>query len=66
MQLRGEGEWPRLKFDVRECILPPVPVGIKAEAQFFVINDGYDNLELKASDLSLSLRCTAARTSQDP
>ena len=26
-----------------------MPVGIRAEAQFFVINDGYDNLELKVS-----------------
>lgn len=47
LQVRGEGEWPRLKFDMRECILPAVPLGVRADAQFHVVNDGYDNLELK-------------------
>ena len=37
-----------------------MPVGIRAEAQFFVINDGYDNLELKVSLCSAWFRATSA------
>lgn len=37
----------RLMFDVEEVLLEPVPLGVKASAQVLVINDGYDNLDLK-------------------
>ncbi len=37
----------RLTFDCRECLLPPVPLGMKSTATFYIINNGYDNLELK-------------------
>lgn len=44
---QGVGQYPRIAFDVRECLLPPVPLGLRSTATFFVINNGYDNLELK-------------------
>ena len=45
--VQGEGLYPRLKFDTKECIMPPVPLGFPSKAQFHVISHGYDNLQLK-------------------
>ena len=39
---------PRLTFDRPELVLPVVPVGHTARASLYVINEGYDNLEIKA------------------
>ncbi|DBA78771.1 TPA: putative protein fap47 [Trebouxia sp. C0004] len=47
VDVRGEGQYPRLKFDTKECIMPPVPLGFTSKAQFYVISQGYDNLQLK-------------------
>ncbi|EFJ49198.1 hypothetical protein VOLCADRAFT_90100 [Volvox carteri f. nagariensis] len=47
IEVQGVGQYPRLSFDVRECLLPPVPLGLRSTATFFVVNNGYDNLELK-------------------
>eukprot|EP00898_Chlorokybus_atmophyticus_P004603 jgi/Chlat1/5143/Chrsp33S08970 len=47
LEVRGTGAMPRLCFDTREVALPAVPLGVKATAKFTVINQGYDNLELK-------------------
>ncbi|KXZ50888.1 hypothetical protein GPECTOR_14g137 [Gonium pectorale] len=47
VEVSGLGQYPRLSFDVRECLLPPVPLGLRTTATFYVINNGYDNLELK-------------------
>jgi len=47
VDVRGEGQYPRLKFDTKECIMPPVPLGFTSRAQFYVISQGYDNLQLK-------------------
>lgn len=46
-QVMGTGQHPRLSFDVRECVLPPVPLGITSRATFAILNAGYDNLELR-------------------
>ena len=35
---------------MRECLLPPVPLGLKSTSTFYVINNGYDNLELSDGD----------------
>ena len=32
---------------MRECLLPPVPLGLRSTSTFYVMNNGYDNLELK-------------------
>ncbi|KAG2493472.1 hypothetical protein HYH03_008289 [Edaphochlamys debaryana] len=47
IEVQGVGQYPRLAFDVRECLLPPVPLGLRSTAIFHVVNNGYDNLELK-------------------
>lgn len=47
IEVNGAGQHPRLSFDVRECILPPVPLGMRTQATFFIVNNGYDNLELQ-------------------
>jgi hypothetical protein len=43
----GEGMQPRLSFDRREIILPVVPLDVPSMCTFNIINEGYDNLELK-------------------
>ena len=45
--LKGEGQFPRLLFDRKEVILPVVPLNIEASCIFRIINDGYENLNLK-------------------
>ncbi|GFR48568.1 hypothetical protein Agub_g10470, partial [Astrephomene gubernaculifera] len=47
IEVQGVGQYPRLTFDMRECLLPPVPLGLRSTATFYVLNNGYDNLELK-------------------
>lgn len=47
LEIQGTGQYPRLSFDVRECVLPPVPLGVPSRATFTIINNGYDNLELR-------------------
>ena len=39
---------PRLTFDRPELVLPSVPLGHTAKASFYVINEGYDNLQIQA------------------
>ena len=47
VHIRGTGMYPRLCFDVPEVVMPTVPLGMESKATFYVINRGYDNLELK-------------------
>ena len=47
ISMKGEGAYPRLLFDRKEVILPVVPLGIQSLSSFKVINDGYENLNLK-------------------
>lgn len=44
---RGSGVFPRLSFSKYRLTLPSVPLGITSRASFSIINNGYDNLELK-------------------
>ncbi|GMH42128.1 hypothetical protein BSKO_10047 [Bryopsis sp. KO-2023] len=59
LQILGMGQYPRLRFDRREVILPAVPLDMRSEAKFHVVNDGFDNLELRyrlpADDLHVPL-----------
>ena len=57
VDVRGEGQYPRLKFDTKECIMPPVPLGFTSRACFYVISQGYDNLQLKACCLPHASYC---------
>ena len=45
--LKGSGAFPKLIFDRREVILPPVPCNTVSKSTFRIINDGYENLNLK-------------------
>ena len=47
VEVFGEGKFPSLVFDRHEVVLPPVPLGFKTKATFNILNDGYDNLELR-------------------
>ena len=48
LMLHATALFPRLTFDRAEVILPPVPLGHTAKASFYVINEGYDNLQIKS------------------
>ncbi|CAD7959898.1 unnamed protein product [Amoebophrya sp. A25] len=45
LRLRGQGSVPKLTFDQRMIVLPTVPLGVTAKAQFNIINDGYENID---------------------
>ncbi|CAD8106047.1 unnamed protein product [Paramecium primaurelia] len=45
--MSGSGAYPRLLFDKKEVILPVVPLNIQSRCQFRIINDGYENLNIK-------------------
>lgn len=45
--LKGSAAQPKLSFDRREVLLPVVPLGVEARCTFRVLNDGYENLNLR-------------------
>lgn len=49
MQLgfKGSGAFPKLEFDCQDIILPIVPLNTKAVGMFYIINSGYETLDLK-------------------
>ena len=47
ISLKGTGIFPRLNFDRREIILPIVPLSIEAVCSFYLINDGYENFQIR-------------------
>ena len=47
IRVRGQGTFPKITFDRREVILPPVPLGIYSRCVFQIVNEGYENLNLK-------------------
>ena len=48
LALHGTAVHPRLTFDRAEVVLPPVALGHLAKASFYVVNEGYDNLQVEA------------------
>jgi hypothetical protein len=46
--LKGEGAMPRLIFDKYEVIMPITPLQIESKVRLTIINQGYDNIELKS------------------
>ena len=48
ISLRGESSFPRILFDRREIIMPTVPLGVESKVTFYVYNDGYQTVSLKA------------------
>lgn len=61
LTFQGEGTVPKITFDRREVILPIVPLNIPAKTTFYVVNGGYDNVEVRftipqdAGNLQLTL-----------
>jgi hypothetical protein len=47
LELDGTGRRPCLSFDCSQVVLPAVPLGLYSSRAFRVINDGYDNLDIK-------------------
>lgn len=45
--LQGLGTVPRINFDRRHVLLPVVPLNIQSRCIFQVLNDGYENVELR-------------------
>lgn len=45
--VKGVGSLPMLTFNTAEVILPVVPLGVESKAVFVVVNQGYENLELR-------------------
>ena len=46
LEIIGFGAEPKLTFDRKEIIMPPVPLGVESRAIFTIYNDGYENLDL--------------------
>ncbi|RYY34378.1 hypothetical protein EON62_03360, partial [archaeon] len=47
LELKGTGIQPQLSFNVRDVLLPAVPLGVEARAIFYVMSHGFDHLELR-------------------
>lgn len=47
IKLKGDGIFPKITFDRREIILPTVPLNIVSRGFFRIINEGYDNFNVK-------------------
>ena len=49
--LQGTGIYPMLSFDRREVLLPVVPIGTTSTTTFFVLNNGYETMQVRAFGL---------------
>ena len=47
LAVRGVGTIPRIIFDRREVVLPVVPLNTIAKAQFTIINEGYESINVR-------------------
>lgn len=47
LSCKGTGAFPRLSFDKQQLSMPTVPLNVTSRASFYVINNGYTNLNLK-------------------
>mmetsp|Transcript_76352 Transcript_76352/g.221693 ORF Transcript_76352/g.221693 Transcript_76352/m.221693 type:complete len:2886 (+) Transcript_76352:129-8786(+) len=47
LRLKGQGTVPKLNFDRKEIVLPIVPLGVRSRCLFYIINEGYESLEVK-------------------
>lgn len=45
--LRGTGRKPQLLFDTTHVVLPATPLGVASHTDFGIVNDGYDNVDLR-------------------
>jgi hypothetical protein len=49
--IKGTAAEPRLLYDRREVILPPVPLYVESKTVFRLINDGFENMKVQAKPL---------------
>lgn len=47
LKLKGVSAFPKILFDRREILLPPVPLNVESKCTFRIFNDGYDNMNIK-------------------
>ena len=47
IELVGAGSHPKIVCLEREVMLPPVPLGVTSVTSFWLLNQGYDNLDLQ-------------------
>lgn len=47
LSLRGIGCFPMLTFDPPQVVLPMVPLGLRSEVIFNVVNNGYETMQLR-------------------
>eukprot|EP00698_Gefionella_okellyi_P007756 TRINITY_DN1898_c0_g1_i1.p1 TRINITY_DN1898_c0_g1~~TRINITY_DN1898_c0_g1_i1.p1 ORF type:complete len:2231 (+),score=540.36 TRINITY_DN1898_c0_g1_i1:707-6694(+) len=47
LEISGTGIYPMLTFDKREVMLPIVPIGTRTSATFYVINNGYETMQIR-------------------
>lgn len=47
LRMKGQGTVPKLTFDRREIVLPIVPLGIRSRCLFYIINEGYESLDVQ-------------------
>ena len=47
LTIKGIGTIPRLIFDRREVVMPVVPLNTVSRAQFTIINEGYESVDVK-------------------
>ena len=52
ISISGSAMKPRILFDRREVILPPVPLNIPTRESFRVLNDGFQSIKVSVSDSS--------------
>ena len=45
--MKGQGTVPKLTFDRREIVLPIVPLGIRSRCLFYIVNEGYESLDVQ-------------------
>ncbi|CAK9109555.1 unnamed protein product [Durusdinium trenchii] len=47
LRMKGQGTVPKLTFDRREIVLPIVPLGIRSRCLFYIVNEGYESLDVQ-------------------
>ena len=54
LSMRGCGVYPRITFSAEEVLLPAVPLNVVSRAKIWIVNDGYDSLDVTHK---LALNC---------
>ena len=52
--MKGQGTVPKLTFDRREIVLPIVPLGVRSRCLFYIVNEGYESLDVQYRCLKIA------------